>query len=133
MCMFIYLFVVYFSFAPVTSATTHLYCELFYIQVLTMVIITETLTSTSHHDIFTYLDYIFFLLPSYCRILSIFTFIYIYIIIKLFPYRYVNTHTQTSTQNTSTHTRACVHILGLFQLNMQRYIYVCIIIFTQKL
>ena len=24
-----------------------------------MVIITETLTSTSHHDIFTYLDYIF--------------------------------------------------------------------------
>ena len=25
-----------------------------------MVIITETLTSTSHHDIFTYLDYIFF-------------------------------------------------------------------------
>ena len=40
-----------------------------------MVIITETLTSTLHHDIFTYLDYIFFLLPSYCRILSIFTFI----------------------------------------------------------
>ena len=36
-----------------------IYCELFYIQVLTMVIITETLTSTSHHDIFTYLDYIF--------------------------------------------------------------------------
>ena len=30
-----------------------------YIQVLMMVIITETLTSTSHHDIFTYLDYIF--------------------------------------------------------------------------
>ena len=59
MCMFIYLFVVYFSFAPVISAITHLYCELFYIQVLTMVIITETLTSTSHHDIFTYLDYIF--------------------------------------------------------------------------
>ena len=57
---FIYLFVVYFSFAPVISAITHLYCELFYIQVLTMVIITETLTSTSHHDIFTYLDYIFF-------------------------------------------------------------------------
>ena len=59
MCMFIYLFVVYFSFAPVISAITHLYCELFYIQVLMMVIITETLTSTSHHDIFTYLDYIF--------------------------------------------------------------------------
>ena len=59
MCMFIYLFVVYFSFAPVISAITHRYCELFYIQVLMMVIITETLTSTSHHDIFTYLDYIF--------------------------------------------------------------------------
>ena len=59
MCMFIYLFVVYFSYAPVISAITHRYCELFYIQVLMMVIITETLTSTSHHDIFTYLDYIF--------------------------------------------------------------------------
>ena len=43
----------------VISTITHLYCELFYIQILTMVIITETLTSTSHHDIFTYLDYIF--------------------------------------------------------------------------
>ena len=53
----IYLFVVYFSFAPVISAITHRYCELFYIQVLMMVIKTETLTSTSH--IFTYLDYIF--------------------------------------------------------------------------
>ena len=59
MCMFIYLFVVYFSFAPVISAITHRYCELFYIQVRMMVIKTETLTSTSHHDIFTYLDYIF--------------------------------------------------------------------------
>ena len=29
MCMFVYLFVVYFSFAPVISAITHLYCELF--------------------------------------------------------------------------------------------------------
>ena len=73
MCMFIYLFVVYFSFAPVISAITHRYCELFYIQVLMMVIITETLTSTSHHDIFTYLDYIF---SCY---LHIYIYIYIYI------------------------------------------------------
>ena len=76
MCMFIYLFVVYFSFAPVISTITHLYCELFYIQVLTMVIITETLTSTSHHDIFTYLDYIF---SCYLHI-YIYIYIYIYII-----------------------------------------------------
>ena len=34
-------------------------CELFHIQVLMMVNETETLTSTLHHDIFTYLDYIF--------------------------------------------------------------------------
>ena len=34
-------------------------CELFYIQVLMMVIKTETLTLTLHHDIFNYLDYIF--------------------------------------------------------------------------
>ena len=34
-------------------------CELFHIQVLMMVTETETLTSTLHHDIFTYLDYIF--------------------------------------------------------------------------
>ena len=38
-----------------------------------MVIITETLTSTSHHDIFTYLDYIF---SCY---LHIYIYIYIYI------------------------------------------------------
>ena len=64
---------VYFSFAPVISTITHLYCELFYIQVLTMVIITETLTSTSHHDIFTYLDYIF----------SCYLHIYIYIYMRV--------------------------------------------------
>ena len=34
-------------------------CELFHIQVLMMVTETETLMSTLHHDIFTYLDYIF--------------------------------------------------------------------------
>ena len=87
---FIYLFVVYFSFAPVISAVTHRYCELFYIQVLMMVIITETLTSTSHHDIFTYLDYIFSCylhtvgfypyLLSYIYIIYIYIYIYIYII-----------------------------------------------------
>ena len=79
----VYLFVVYFSFAPVISAITHLYCELFYIQVLTMVIITETLTSTSHHDIFTYLDYIFpatFILSDFIHI-YFHIYIYIYIII----------------------------------------------------
>ena len=53
------------------STITHRYCELFYIQVLTMVIITETLTSTSHHDIFTYLDYFFpatFILSDFIHI-----------------------------------------------------------------
>ena len=52
-------FSTYLCFSAIISTITHLYCELFYIQVLTMVIITETLTSTSHHDIFTSLDYIF--------------------------------------------------------------------------
>ena len=84
MCMFIYLFVVYFSFAPVISAITHRYCELFYIQVLTMVIITETLTSTSHHDIFTYLDYIF---SCYLHTVGFYpyllSYIYIYIYIHI--------------------------------------------------
>ena len=41
-----------------------------------MVTETETLTSTLHHNIFTYLDYVF-LLPSY---------IYIYIYIYIFTY-----------------------------------------------
>ena len=70
-----YLFVVYFSFAPVISASIHRYVNYFDIQILMMVTETETLTSTLHHNIFTYLDYIFFPLPSYWRILSIFTFI----------------------------------------------------------
>ena len=35
-------------------------CELFDIQVLMMVAEIETLTSTLHHNIFTYLDYVFF-------------------------------------------------------------------------
>ena len=67
-CTFIYLFVVYFSFAPVISASIHRYVNYFDIKVLTMVTETETLTSTLHHNIFTYLDYVFSA-----------TFIYIYI------------------------------------------------------
>ena len=59
MCTFIYLFVVYFSFALVISASTHRYVNYFDIQVLMMVTETETLTSTLHHDKFTYLDYVF--------------------------------------------------------------------------
>ena len=58
-CTFMYLFVVYFSFAPVISASIHRYMKYFVIQVLMMVTETETLTSTLHHNKFTYLDYIF--------------------------------------------------------------------------
>ena len=61
-----YLFVVYFSFAPVISANMHPNVNLFDIQVLMMV--TETFTSTSDHKKFTEMDYVF-MLPSYCRIL----------------------------------------------------------------
>ena len=60
MCTFMYLFVVYFSFAPVISASIHRYVNYFDIQVLTMVTETETLTSTLHQNIFTNLDYVFF-------------------------------------------------------------------------
>ena len=61
MCMFMYLFVVYFSFAPVFSASTHRYVNYFDIQVPMMKVTeTKTLTSTLHHNIFTYLDYVFF-------------------------------------------------------------------------
>ena len=59
MCAFMYLFVVYFSFAPVISASIHRYGNYFDIQVLMMVTETETLTSTLHHNKFTYLDYFF--------------------------------------------------------------------------
>ena len=52
-----------------------------------MVIITETLTSTSHHDIFTYLDYIF----PVTFILSDFIHIYFHIYI----YIYIVNHRQT--------------------------------------
>ena len=69
---FVYLFVVYFSFAPIISASIHRYVNYFDIQVLMMVTETETLTSTLRHNKFTYLDNVF-LLPSYI-------YIYIYIL-----------------------------------------------------
>ena len=59
MCTFMYLFVVYFSFDHIFSAGIHRYVNYFDIQVLMMVTKTETLTSTLHHNIFTYLDYVF--------------------------------------------------------------------------
>ena len=73
MCTFIYLVAVYFSFAPVISISIHRYVHYFDIQVLMMVTETETLTSTLHHNIFTYLDYVFFCYLHWC------VYIYIYI------------------------------------------------------
>ena len=84
MCMFMYLFVVYFSFAPVISASIHRYVNYFDIQVLMMVTETETLTSTLHHNIFTYLDYVFsatFILSDFDPYLLSYIYIYIYIYI----------------------------------------------------
>ena len=73
MCTFVNLFAVYFSFAPVISASIQPYENYFDIQVLMIVTETEMLTSTLHHNKFTYLDYVF-LLPSY-----IYIYIYIYV------------------------------------------------------
>ena len=67
-CMFVYLFLVYFSFATVISASIHRFVNYSDIQVLMMVTETETLMSILDHNKFTYLDYVF-LLPSYCWIL----------------------------------------------------------------
>ncbi len=78
MCTFMYLFVVYFSFAPVISATIHRYVNYFNIQVLKMVTETETLTSTLHHNIFTYLDYVFSATHTHTHT-HIYIYIYIYI------------------------------------------------------
>ena len=75
MCTFMYLFVVYFSFAPVISASIHNCVNYFDIQVLMMVTETETLTSTLHHNIFTYLDYVF-------SATFIYIYIYIYMLLK---------------------------------------------------
>ena len=55
MCMFMYLFVVYFSFAPVISASIDHYVNYFDIQVLMRVTETEMLTPTLHHNIFLYI------------------------------------------------------------------------------
>ena len=70
--MFVYLFVEYFSFAPVISASIHHYMNYSDIQVLMMVTETETLMSTLHHNKFTYLDYFF------CYFIYIYIYIYIY-------------------------------------------------------
>ena len=50
MCTFMYLFVVYFSFAPVISANIHRYVNYFDIQVLMLLTKTETLTSTNEQQ-----------------------------------------------------------------------------------
>ena len=74
MCMFMYLFVVYFSFAPVISASTHRYVNYFISKSWWWLInrnVNVDFTSWYIHLFGLY----FFLLPSYCRILSIFTFI----------------------------------------------------------
>ena len=75
MCTFVYLFVVHFLFTPVISASIHRYVNYFDIQILMMVTETETSTSTLHHNIFTYLDYVF----SATFIIYIYIYIYIYI------------------------------------------------------
>ena len=85
MCTFVYLFIVYFSFAPVISASIHCYVNYSDIQVLMMVTEAEMLTSTLNHNNFTYLDYVF-LLPSYCQILI---HIYFHIYIYIYIYRYI--------------------------------------------
>ena len=74
MCTFMYLFVEHFSFAPVMSASIYHYRNYFDIRVLMMVPETETFTSTSHHNKFTYLDYVVF------SATYIYIYIYIYIL-----------------------------------------------------
>ncbi len=59
LCACLSIFSLYISHLLLSSQHHPSICELFHIQVLMMVIKTETLTSTLHHDIFTYLDYIF--------------------------------------------------------------------------
>ncbi len=66
--MYEYIFVVYFSFAPVISASIHRYVNYSDTQVLMMFTEIETLTLTLYHNKFNNLDYVL-LLPSYCRIL----------------------------------------------------------------
>ena len=65
------------------SASIHRYVNYFDIQVLMMVTETETLTSTLHRDIFTYLDYIFS-----CNLQILYIYIY-YILYILYIYIYI--------------------------------------------
>ena len=58
-CRFVYLFLVYLSFAPVTSASILHNVNYSDIQVLMMVTKPEMLTSTLHHNQFTYLGHFF--------------------------------------------------------------------------
>ena len=56
MCTFVYIFVVYFLFAPVISASIHRSVNYSDIQLLVIVTETETLTSILNHNNFNYLD-----------------------------------------------------------------------------
>ena len=76
---FLYLFVIYFSFILVISANIRRYVNYFDIQVLMIVAETETLTSTLHHNIFTYLDYVFSATFILLDFIHIYFHIYIYI------------------------------------------------------
>ena len=61
LCAHLCIFSLYISlFAPVISASIHRYVNYFDIQVLMMVTETETLISSLHHNIFIYLDCVFF-------------------------------------------------------------------------
>ena len=73
---------------PVISANIHRYVNYFDIQVLMMFTETETLTSTLHNNIFTYLGYVFSATFIYIYI-HIYTYIYIYIYIYTYIYLYI--------------------------------------------
>ena len=134
MCTFVYLFVVYFSFASVISSSIHHYVNYSDIQVLMMVSETETLTSTLHHNKFTYLHY-FFLQPSY-----IYIYIYIYNNFQLSDYFFLNMANKTlfrkycnvsslATNKRFTHpnpARPLHHLKPLNQDSLKRFIYMYI-------
>ena len=84
MCTFMYLFVVYLSLAPVISASIHRYVNYFDVQVLMMVTESETLTSTLHQNIFTYLDYVFSATFILSDLIHVYFHIYIYIYIYIY-------------------------------------------------
>ena len=84
LCACLSIFSLYISHLLLSSQQSPIYIvELFYIQVLTMVIITETLTSTSHHDVFTYLDYIF---SCYLHTVGFYPYLLSYIYIYIYIY-----------------------------------------------